>query len=102
VHDIDLGRFTPGHFLSVAEEAGLLPAMDDWVRATGFGQLAAWRSNPALTMIGRLAVNITARELADPDFTARLATRLRDAGLAGNDLAIEVTEHVLLQASHSA
>jgi diguanylate cyclase (GGDEF)-like protein/PAS domain S-box-containing protein len=102
VDDIDLGQFTPEHFLSVAEEAGLLPAMDEWVRATGLSKLAEWRSRPDLSVIGSLSVNLTARELASPEFPSRLASRLRDVGLEGGDLAIEVTEHVLLQTSHSA
>jgi diguanylate cyclase (GGDEF)-like protein/PAS domain S-box-containing protein len=102
VDDNDLGRLMPEHFLSVAEESGLLPTMDEWVRATALTQLAAWRSNPDLGAIGRVAVNVTARELTSAEFASRLATRLRDEDLEGRHLAIEVTEHALLQTSNSA
>ena len=102
IDDADLGRLAPGQFLSVAEEAGLLPAMDEWVRLTALSQLAAWRSSGAIGSLDRVAVNVTARELASADFASRLAARLADAGLEGHDLTIEVTEHVLLQTSNSA
>src|SRR5205807_5713681 len=74
----------------------------DWVRATALTQLSAWRSNGGLSSLERVAVNVTARELASADFASQLATRLGDAGLDGHDLTIEVTEHVLLQTSNSA
>jgi diguanylate cyclase (GGDEF)-like protein/PAS domain S-box-containing protein len=100
--DIDLGRSMPQHVLSVAEESGLLPTIDEWVRTTVFTDLAAWRRSGACRSLQRVAVNVTARELVSADFPAGLAKALREAGLCGRDLAIEVTEQALLQTSHSA
>ncbi len=102
IDDAERGHFSPEHFLVVAEETGLLPAMDERVRATALRELVAWRATPSLRGVERLAVNLSARELANPQFTARLAERLYAAGLDGSDLSIEVTEHVLMQTSHSA
>jgi diguanylate cyclase (GGDEF)-like protein/PAS domain S-box-containing protein len=101
--DIDGGRSMPERVLSVAEDSGLLPLIDDWVRMTAFAQLAALRSRPASgDEIERVAVNVTARELVSSDFPARLSASLDEAGLSGHDLSIEVTEQVLLQTSDSA
>lgn len=102
IDDDDRGRLLPAHFLSVAEEYGLLPAMDEWVLTTALGKFASWRSNPALGAIDRVAVNVTARELATSEFTSQLAARLHEVGLEGCNVALEVTEHVLLQTSNSA
>lgn len=102
IDDMEHGRFSPQHFLVVAEETGLLPAMDERVRTIALGELAAWRATPSLRGLERLAVNLSARELASPEFTSRLASRLHAVGLAGSHLSIEVTEHVLMQTSHSA
>jgi diguanylate cyclase (GGDEF)-like protein/PAS domain S-box-containing protein len=102
IDDAERGHFSPEHFLVVAEETGLLPAMDERVRITALGELAAWRAMPSLRRVERLAVNLSARELANPDFASRLASRLRATRLQGSDLSIEVTEHVLMQTSHSA
>jgi diguanylate cyclase (GGDEF)-like protein/PAS domain S-box-containing protein len=102
IDDADLGRVTAERFLSVAEETGLLATMDKWVRVTALSQLAAWRANSDLRTFGRVAINVTARELASADFVSQIATLLGEHGLTGHDLAIEVTEHVLLQSSNSA
>jgi diguanylate cyclase (GGDEF)-like protein/PAS domain S-box-containing protein len=102
IDDAERGHFSPQHFLLIAEEIGLLPAMDERVRRIALGELAAWRAIPSLRGIERLAVNLSARELASPEFTARLGSCLHAAGLEGSDLSIEVTEHVLMQTSHSA
>jgi diguanylate cyclase (GGDEF)-like protein/PAS domain S-box-containing protein len=99
---IEQGESMPDHVLSVAEESGLLPEIDAWVRATAFAQLGALRSSVASGGIRRIGVNITARELVSADFPARLAASLDRAGLSGRDLSVEVTEQVILQTSNSA
>jgi diguanylate cyclase (GGDEF)-like protein len=102
IDDTERGRFSPDHFLLVAEETGLLPAMDEWVRARALDQLSTWRRDAQMQCLERVAVNLTARELANPQFAARLVATLERVGLQGIDLSIEVTEHVLMQTSHSA
>ena len=102
IRDGESGQFSPAHFLEVAQETGLMPAMDERVRAAALGELARWRATPSCLNIERLAVNLTARELANPEFAPALARSIEAAGLKGSDLSIEVTEHVLMQTSHSA
>jgi diguanylate cyclase (GGDEF)-like protein len=102
IEDAEHGRLTPEHFLGVASETGLLPVMDEWVRGTAMRELLRWRGDSRTGHIQRVAVNLTARELSSPDFTTRLVDSLGAAGLEGSDLSIEVTEHVLMQTSHSA
>jgi diguanylate cyclase (GGDEF)-like protein/PAS domain S-box-containing protein len=102
VDDSDRGLLLPAEFLSVAEESGLLPQMDDWMRTSALTQFSAWRSNPALSAIACIAVNATARELVNGEFASVLADRLLETNLEGRHVAIEVTEHVLLQTSNSA
>ena len=101
ITDADLGPVAPERFLWVAQEAGLMPAMGDWMRATALSQLSAWRSDARSGAGQRIAVNVTLRELAVAGFTSRLTACLLAAGLDGSDLALEVTEHVLSQASNS-
>ena len=100
--DIDLGRSMPQHVLSVAEETGILPAIDERARASAFADLAALRRRGACTSLQRVAVNVTARDLVSADFPAGLAKALRAAGLCGRDLSLEITEQALLQTSNSA
>ncbi len=93
---------TPDHFLLVAQETGLLPLMDQRLRSFAFADLARWRSDPSCVGVERLAFNLTARELANPEFVSQLAASMAAVGVKGSDLSIEVTEHVLMQTSHSA
>jgi diguanylate cyclase (GGDEF)-like protein len=102
IDDVEHGRLSPEHFLAVAAETGLLPVMDERVRTTAMRDLIGWRKRAGTARIERMAVNLTARELSSSDFTARLTDSLQAAGLQGSDLSIEVTEHVLMQTSHSA
>ena len=99
---INRGHSMPGPYLAVAEESGLLPIIDEWVRATAFAQVAGLRSSLGDRGLKRIAVNVTARELVAADFTSRLAASLETAGLSGDDLSVEVTEQVILQTSNSA
>jgi EAL domain len=93
---------TPDHFLLVAQETGLLPLMAQRLRSFAFADLARWRSDPSCVGVERLAFNLTARELANPEFVSQLAASMAAVGVKGSDLSIEVTEHVLMQTSHSA
>ncbi|MGA3185003.1 MAG: EAL domain-containing protein [Candidatus Dormibacteria bacterium] len=99
---IDRGHSMPEPYLAVAEESGLLPVIDEWVRATAFAQLARLRASLGDGGLQRIAMNVTARELVGADFPSRLAEDLARAGLAGKDLSVEVTEQVVLQTSNSA
>jgi len=76
--------------------------IDAWVRKAAMSQLAEWHSTRPALRLQRIAINVTARDLASPAFVARVASDLQRAGLEGTDLALEVTEHTLMQTSHSA
>jgi len=88
------GLLAPAEFLDVAEETGMLAALDDWVLAETCVLVADWRRRfPAHAGL-RVSVNVDERQLSDPGFVARLAQRLSDVGLDGSALAMEVTERV--------
>ncbi len=88
-----LGPVRPGEFLDVAAAAGRLPAVGRAVRLDALALLAALRREglPA----PRVALNLSAGELADPAVLAELEADLAAAGLAPADIEIEVTEEVL-------
>ena len=66
IDDVEHGRLKPEHFLAVAAETGLLPIMDEWVRANAMRALVNWRADANASQIQRMAVNLTARELSSP------------------------------------
>lgn len=83
------GLLTPDAFLPLAEETGLLFALDLQVMRRACADAALWhRDGMAL----RVAVNMSARTLADPRFLTAVEQALADAGLDARWLEVELTE----------
>ena len=91
----DLGMVSPGDFIPLAEETGLIVPIGEWVLGEACRQLSAWRAAgfSDLTM----AVNMASQNFAQKDFVKRVAACIRTAGLAAAGVEIEVTESVLMQ-----
>ena len=89
-------------FIEVAEEAGLLATMDDWVLGRAIEQATTWRTLFAGTGFGDVAINVTARHLADAGFAQSVIDELVVHEVPTGALQVEVTERVLMEASNSA
>jgi diguanylate cyclase (GGDEF)-like protein/PAS domain S-box-containing protein len=85
----------PSEFIPLAEESGLIVPLGQRVLAQALALLARWRDDPALSRL-RLAINISARQFAQPDFANGLLQALRQAGVSPQRLEVEITESVLL------
>jgi diguanylate cyclase (GGDEF)-like protein/PAS domain S-box-containing protein len=92
----------PESFLEVAEETGLLIAMDEQVLADAVKQMSGWHSRLNGSSFSEVAINVTARHLADIGFQKSIIEHLDHHNVKHHDLQIEVTERVLLEASNSA
>ncbi|MGC4896385.1 EAL domain-containing protein [Micromonospora sp. DT31] len=87
-----LGTVLPLEVLPVATDLDLIGEIGRWVLDRACRQLAAWSDG------GRelwMAVNVTPRELAAPDFVARTATALAAYDVAPERLVVEVAEPVV-------
>ena len=102
IRDADQGLLLPESFLEVAEETGLLIVMDEQVLADAITQAAGWHLRLPNSGFAEVAVNITARHLADAGFPQKVMDLLDASGVARGHLRIEVTERVLMEASNSA
>jgi diguanylate cyclase (GGDEF)-like protein len=89
-HHPTLGVIRPDTFIPLAEETGLIVAIDDWVLRTACSQARRWADAglPAL----RVAVNLSGRAFHRPGIVERVADVLRGAGLEPQRLELEVTE----------
>ena len=58
-HDDELGDVSPGKFIPIAEERGMIVALGNWVIEEACSQLAEWREQ-GHPMVGQLAINIAA------------------------------------------
>jgi diguanylate cyclase (GGDEF)-like protein/PAS domain S-box-containing protein len=85
---------TPREFLGAAEESGLIVPLGEWVLREACAQGAAWRR--ASWDVG-VSVNLSARQITAPGFTARAAEILADTGLPPGALTAEVSERILVE-----
>jgi len=88
------GMVPPDRFIPVAEEAGLIRAMTDWLFDEVCLQLVRWRQSGL--PVPRVALNLSAKSFHEADFSARMEARLRQHGLQPADLMLEITESVMM------
>ncbi len=91
------GLISPGEFIPIAEETGLIVPLGLWVLEEACRQVAAWHSlcpeKPALA----LSVNLSPRQFQQPSLVADVARALQDAGLPASCLKLEITESVIMR-----
>jgi diguanylate cyclase (GGDEF)-like protein len=88
------GRIAPDRFISLAEETGLIVPIGEWVLQSACAQNRAWR-DAGLPEV-RTAVNLSARQLRDPDLVARVLRVLAESGVPPRCLELEITESTLI------
>lgn len=88
------GLLAPNDFIGVAESSGLIVPIGYQVFAMACSQLVAWSSVEAAREL-TLAVNISARQFEEADFTYRIAGILKDTGANPKLLKLEITESTL-------
>ena len=84
------GLVPPGIFIPLAEETGLIIALDRWVMKTAMLQFVLWYKdglNP-----GRLALNLAMKQLHQKDFLSMLTQLISQTGCKPEWLTLEVTE----------
>ncbi len=89
-----VGRVGPDEFIPLAEENGSIAAIGEWVLRTACAQVAEWRRQRSLDL--RVAVNVSARQLGDREFTATVTNALDALGFPADALAIEITETAMM------
>ena len=89
------GLVSPVEFISIAEASGLILPLGRWVLKTACKQLALWAARPETAGL-TMAVNVSARELRQPDFVDEVANVLEETGASPERLKLELTESVLV------
>ena len=92
------GVVPPLEFVPIAEEAGLIGRLGEWVLGQVVEQATRWTHVPGL----RVWVNVSPRQLADGRMPDVLAAHLARAGLGADRLGIEVTESTFADSSSMA
>jgi predicted signal transduction protein with EAL and GGDEF domain len=93
----DIGLVMPSGFISVAEDTGLIIWIGNWVLLEACRQMCAWNTQFQCDPRFTVAVNLSARQFAQPDLVSQVARILRETGLAPGCLKLEVTESVTMR-----
>jgi len=91
------GLLLPGEFISVAEEMGAIIQLDRWVAEEACKQLRVWHQKFRQHSRATMSVNLSTTQLMRPDVVAGIDLILRNSGLYGRSLKLEVTESVLME-----
>lgn len=90
----DLGEIATERFIPLAEEAGLMARLGEWVLSEACAQAKVW--DTAGLPILRMAVNISPRQIQGPEFGRLVRQTLASTGLTPERLELELTEASLL------
>jgi diguanylate cyclase (GGDEF)-like protein len=94
------GLLPPSEFISLAEATGAIVGMGEWVIRAACMQVQQWRERGQLQL--RAAVNLSVRQLQQPDLVTRVELILRETGLPPECLEIEITESIAMRSSGRA
>ncbi|MEV4514056.1 bifunctional diguanylate cyclase/phosphodiesterase [Dactylosporangium sp. NPDC049525] len=86
------GLVNPADFVPVAEHNGLIVELGAWILRESCTRMASWRATLGERAPQRVSVNVSARQLSEPDFAGTVAAVLRATGLPARCLVVEVTE----------
>jgi diguanylate cyclase (GGDEF)-like protein/PAS domain S-box-containing protein len=87
---------SPGLFIPLAEETGLIMQLGQWVLESACKQLVVWAKDPATSQL-TVAVNVSARQFRQPAFVGQVLEVLERTGANPNRLKLELTESLLLE-----
>ncbi|MCK4834841.1 MAG: EAL domain-containing protein, partial [Gammaproteobacteria bacterium] len=89
-----LGSISPEEFIPIAEQTGLIVPLGQFVLAEALKTVAKWQQSFDDDI--RIAVNLSPRQFRDPELVSLIEKNLKQAGVPGKSLELEITEGVLM------
>ncbi len=99
-HHPQLGNVSPGKFIPVAEETGLIVPLGNWVLETALRDLRAWNESghPDLYM----AINLSPRQFDQVDLVESIGGAVARSGVSPSNVKLEITESCIMSAPRQA
>lgn len=95
------GTLSPTEFIHLLEESGLIIPVSLWVWKEAFQTHCRWMDKGVLPKNSHVAVNLSPRQLRDPNMLEQFTQIMTDTGIKGRNVVIEITETALLEDSKS-
>ncbi|MGL4501777.1 MAG: bifunctional diguanylate cyclase/phosphodiesterase [Planktothrix sp.] len=91
------GFISPAEFIPLAEETNLIIAIDRWMLSTACQQLATWNKKFPSYQPLKMSINLSAQDFRKVNLIEEIDTILRETGLDGNTITLEITESMLIE-----
>jgi diguanylate cyclase (GGDEF)-like protein len=96
------GLVSPADFIPVAEETGLIVPIGEWVLNEACARVRQWQIDSPSHRSLSLSVNLSARQVAQPDLLNRIKEALENSKLNPHCLKLEITESVVMENAEAA
>ncbi len=91
----ELGLISPGKFIPLAEQSGLIVPIGEWVLHEVCAQIAEWRRAGIENL--RVSINLSPRQFRDRDLAKKVTRVLEEASLSPKALGLEITESTTMR-----
>ncbi|CAN5794829.1 hypothetical protein BH11MYX3_BH11MYX3_32580 [soil metagenome] len=88
------GIIAPGEFIPIAEDSGMIVSIGRWVTERACQQLAEWDRAGLIGLT--MSINLSVRQLVQPELTAEIEQAARDVGVDLRRLTVEITETAMM------
>lgn len=95
----EFGLISPENFIPMAENSGMIVPIGEWILRESCFQAKRWQDAGFPEF--KIAVNVSIRQLHEPDFIATVHSALEDSGISANSLIIELTENMIMENAES-
>jgi diguanylate cyclase (GGDEF)-like protein len=92
--DSEIGPVPPKEFISIAEGCGLITEIGQWVLVAACAQVRAWQEAGFGDI--RVSVNVSAKQLSEPDWASNVVETLRASGVSPGCIELEITETTII------
>ena len=91
------GLISPGSFIPVAEETGLIIEIDLWMLESACQQSKIWLQQKLYPANSTISINLSSRHFAKPDFISRIRSIINKTQISPQKIRLEITETVLIE-----
>lgn len=96
------GMVSPGEFIPMAEDTGLIISISEWVFRESCSQLRKWQQQFGLDLPLFMSINLSAKQLSEPNLVEDIQSTLRGFQLDPTTVKLEITESAIMDNAEAA